>query len=90
MKWIDLVKIVSKRNKGKPLSYSLKEASKEWKKMKGKKGKSGRHRGGEGEEVVPSEPNNESVPDQEPPQAGGRSRKSRKNKSSKRKGTRRR
>lgn len=64
MKWIDLVKATAKKNKGKPLSHSLKEASKIWKTMKGQKGKTGKKkRGGEGEgEEDPKEVKGGEVP----------------------------
>ena len=95
-KWIDFVKKITKlpQNKGKGLRHSLKQASKLWKKMKGKFGKSssnGRKKGG----YSPEEPEQvpEQVPEQDPEQdseqepaqehQGGRSRKRKGSKKSK-------
>lgn len=79
MKWIDLVKATAKKNKGKPLSHSLKEASKIWKTMKGQKGKTGKKKRG-GDVVAPAEVPAEIVKGGEVPKAmkmgGSRKRRS--------------
>jgi len=74
--WLGLVKEVSSGNKGKPLSYSLKQASKIWKQMKKNGGKTGKKIKG-GDDAVVTEPADQAavVPVAEPAAAAAATEK---------------